>query len=116
MYLDVSATGRLLVPAVVLAVLGLLRRYLPARKTDPQAQLDSDGNVEDFTYANTAVYAAMIVIGIGFAFFSYKGLARANRDFADADGPAVFRLLASNYLWWFFPGFGALCWSWEITL
>jgi hypothetical protein len=116
MFVDASVTGRLLVPAVVALVLGLLRRYLPARKTDPQAQLDSDGNVEDFTYANTAVYTAMIVIGIGVAFISHKGLAAANRDFADADGTAVFHLLASDYLWWFFPGFGALCWSWEITL
>jgi hypothetical protein len=108
--------ARMLVPVAVLASLGLLRRYLPAHRTDPQRQLDSQGDVEDFTYANVAFYAGMIVVGIAFAFLSHKGLVWCNRQFAEADGPAVFRLLPQSAIWWFFPGFGTLCLSWEITL
>jgi hypothetical protein len=100
----------------VIAVLGLLRKYLPARKSDPQALLDSNGDVEDFTYANAAVYTGMVVVMIAFAFFSYKGLVAANSHFAEKDGTAAFRLLPQRAIWYFFPGFGALCLSWDITL
>src|SRR6185312_12234598 len=33
-----------------------------------------------------------------------------------ADGPAIFRQLPQSAIWWFFPGFGALALSYEITL
>jgi hypothetical protein len=108
--------GRMLVPAEVIGVLGLLRKYLPAGETNPQAQLDKNGDVEDFTSANMAVYACMIVVGIAFAFVTHWALAAGNRHFARADGPAEFQFFPSGVLWWFFPGFGALCLSWEITL
>jgi hypothetical protein len=106
----------MIVPAAVIGVLGLLRRYLPARKTNPQAQLDSNGDVEDFSSANFAVYACMIVVGIAFAFSVHWALAAGNRYFAEADGPAAFQFFPSGATWWFFPGFGALCLGWEITL
>jgi len=106
----------MIVPAAVIGVLGLLRRYLPARKTDPQAQLDSNGDVEDFSNANSAVYACMIVVGIAFAFSVHWALVATNRYFAEADGRATFLVLPSSAIWWLFPGFGALCLSWEITL
>ena len=112
----VDILGRMIVPAAVITALGLLRRYLPARKTDPQAQLDKHGDVEDFTRANVAVYAVMVLVGIGFAYESHLALIQANRHFAEADGPAAFRFFPSTAIWWFFPGFGALCLSWEITL
>jgi len=108
--------GRMIVPAAVIAVLGLLRKYLPARRTDPRSQFDANGDVEDFTSANWAVYGVMVVVGVAFAFLSHRALVAANRHFAEADGPAVFRLLPQPAIWWFFPGFGALCLSWDITL
>ena len=33
-----------------------------------------------------------------------------------SDGPADFRIWPQSAIWWFFPGFGALTLSWEITL
>ncbi len=117
MYFDtVDLIGRMLVPAAVIGVLGLLRKYLPARKINPQAQLDSHGSVEDFTYANTSVYAVTIVVGIAFVYFSHLALVAANRRFAEADGSATYHFFPSTAIWWFFPGCGALCLSWEITL
>ena len=108
--------GSVLALTAVSAVVGLLRRYLPARKTNPQAQLDSHGDVEDFSNSSVAVYACMIVVGIAFAFSAHWALAAGNRRFAEADGPAPFRFFPSGAIWWFFPGVGALCLSWEITL
>jgi hypothetical protein len=108
--------GSTIALAAVGGVVGLLRRYLPARKTNPQAQLDSHGDVEDFNNANVAVYTCMIVLGIAFAFSAHWALAEGNRRFAEADGPAAFRFFPSAAIWWFFPGFGALSLSWEITL
>jgi hypothetical protein len=117
MSLDISALiGRMLVPAVMIGVIGLLRRYLPARKTKPRTHLDSDGAVEDFTSANVAVYTCMIVVGVAFAFFVHRALVATSRYFAAADGPAAFQFFPSGAIWWFLPGFGALCLSWEITL
>lgn len=117
MSLDIAnMIGRMLVPAAVIGVLGLLRRYLPARKTNPQSQLDSNVDVEDFTSANFAVYACMIAVGVAFALAVHWVLAAGNRYFAQTDGPAAFQFFPSGATWWFFPGFGALCLSWEITL
>lgn len=116
MSLDIADTiRRLIVPAVVIGVLGLLRKYLPARKGVPH-RLESNSAVEDFRHTNWAVYTCMITIGIAFAFLVHWALVAANRSFAEADGPGAFRLLPSSAIWWFFPGFGALCLSWEITL
>jgi hypothetical protein len=108
--------GRMIVPAAVVTVLALLRRYMPARKTDPQSLHDRKVDVEEFRNTSVGVYSAMVVVMIAFAFFSHQALVAANRHLAEADGPASFRLLPSSAIWWFFPGFGALCFSWEITL
>jgi hypothetical protein len=108
--------GRIIVPAAVIAALGLLRKYLPARKTHPQAQPDSNLVREDFGATNWAVYTCMIAVGIAFAFLVNRALVTANRSFAEAVGPATFRLLPVAPIWWFFAGIGALCLSWEITL
>lgn len=112
----VNIIGGMLVPAAVIGVVGLLRRYLPTPKANPQTQLDSNGDVEDFTSANVAVYASMVIIGIAFAISSHWALVAGNRYFAKSDGPAAFYFYPSGAVWWFFPGFGALCLSWEITL
>lgn len=117
MSLDIAhLVGRILVPAAVIAALNLLRKYLPARSTNLQAQIDSNGNVEDFTSANVVVYTCMVVVGTVFALGVHWALAAANHNFARADGPAVFQFFPSPAAWWFFPGFAALCLSWEITL
>jgi hypothetical protein len=62
------------------------------------------------------VNICMIFVALAFVFFTHWALVAANRHFAEADGPATYCLLPSNAIWWFFPGFGALCLSWGITL
>jgi hypothetical protein len=117
MTLDIVNTfGRIIVPAAVIAVLSLLRRYLPARKTRPQSAAAPRRDPEDFSGTQWTVGISMLVVGLAFGFLVHKALVMANHHFAAADGPAAFRLLPSSAIWWFFPGFGALCLTWEITL
>ena len=103
----------MLVPAAVIAVLGLLRRYLPARAA---RSAQHSRVIEDFSGVNVAVYGCMIVVGITFVLFMHWALVAGNRYFAKADGPGAFVFFPSGAIWWFLPGFGALCLTWELTL
>lgn len=108
--------GPALIPAAVVAMFALLRKHLPARQPGNVAPTVSERDVADFRRVQWAVGAAMVGGGVVFAIASYKALLLANRYFADADGPARFQLLPTKDIWWFFPGFGALCLTSEITL
>jgi hypothetical protein len=116
MSLDIAdLIGRMVVPAAVLGVLGLLRKYLPARKRSPRAQSDPNRVPEEFRGTPWVVGISMPLVGLVFALLAHKALVTANQYFAEADGPVEFRLLPSSAIWWFFPGFAAVCLSWEIT-
>jgi|HubBroStandDraft_5_1064220.scaffolds.fasta_scaffold02202_2 hypothetical protein len=106
----------MIIPAAVRATLSLLRKYLPVRKVGTPAQHDSNLVDEDFSKTQWMIVISLIVFGFAFAFIVHTLLVAANRHFADADGPFAFRFLPSAVIWWFFPGFGALSLSWEITL
>jgi len=62
------------------------------------------------------VGVVMMVVGVLFALSTHAALVWLNQYLATADGPAEFRLWPQSAIWWFFPGFGALALSWEITL
>jgi len=114
MSFDISdVIRRAIVPAAVISVFALLRKYMPARTIRAQGD---EPVTDDFTRTNRAVYGAMILIGIALAFLTHKALVATNLWLAEADGPATFRLLPSSFIWWFLPGVAALCLSWEITL
>jgi hypothetical protein len=104
----------IIVPVAVAFVLGFARRYLrpPAH---PRLQLTEASRSEFQRIAHIANFATCAVMPL-FAFTTYKLLLTINQHFADAGGPAQFQLLPSRDIWMFFPGFGALALSWEITL
>jgi len=106
----------MIVPAAVIAVFALLRRYLPARRTPPQTPTSSHRTLEDFSGTQWAVGFSMLLVALAFAYTVHMALVAANRYFAESDGPATFQLLPSSAIWWFFPGIGALCSTWEVTL
>lgn len=58
----------------------------------------------------------MLVVMVLFALGTWFVLSRANRLIASLDGPNAIHLLPQSAIWWFFPGFGALACSYEITL
>jgi hypothetical protein len=107
----------LIVPIAVLVVFALLRKYLPAQhpKVGSQSR-PSPEELDAFESWNWMVYLAMILIGVIFAWTTHAILRGLNRYYAAAEGPARFQLFPQEAIWWFFPGFGALCLSWEITL
>src|ERR1017187_10213915 len=58
----------------------------------------------------------MGVIGIVFFWLTHLALVALNRGLAASEGPAYLLLSPQTAIWWFFPGFGALSLSWELTL
>jgi hypothetical protein len=70
-----------------------------------------------FRHTKWAVGITVIAVGVAFVWITHYILVSLNNLFAASDGPqAAFRLWPQTAIWWFFPGFGALALSWEITL
>ncbi len=109
--------AKALVPIAVLGGLALFRRYLPS-KMDDATDHETSMEVLDVRFQRTKwmATACMILIGIVFAWSTHAALLWLNRHLAAVDGPAEITILSQAATWWFFPGFGALALSWEITL
>lgn len=106
------ATG-IAVPAAVITVIGLMRRYLPATAV-PKSEVSVAH--EDFGRLQRSVNVTLVAVGIGLGYGTYRLLLLASQSFANEDSPAVFQLPPSKWIWFFLPLFGALCVSWDITL
>lgn len=106
-----------LVPAVVLIAFALARRYFPATSVKAPGR---DYSLEEldvrFSGEQWLVTGGMVTIGIIFAISTHAALVWLNRFLAAPDSPTNFILWPQSAIWWFFPGFGALALSWEITL
>ena len=76
----------------------------------------SDTEWEYFSRINWLVHTVMVFVMVLLAIGIYKTLVSANQYFADTEGPARFQLLPTQAIWWFLPGFAAICLSWQITL
>jgi hypothetical protein len=108
---------RILVPAAVALAFVLLRKYMHGSKSTELPRGVSLEELEDrFSSINWVVYPGMAFVGVTFAWITYKCFVALNQFFAAREGPAYFRLLPSPWIWLFFPIFGALSLSWEITL
>jgi hypothetical protein len=69
-----------------------------------------------FRYTRWIFGIGMCAVIIILAALTYSALINLNRYFAGLEGPARFQLLPEKAIWWFLPGFGALCLGYEITL
>lgn len=58
----------------------------------------------------------MIVVATLFGLTSYEALVWTNRELILRDAPSVFLILPDRWIWFFFPLFGAICLTWELTL
>jgi hypothetical protein len=108
---------RALVPLAVLLFFALARKYFPATTNKESAQKYS---IEDLDYrfrkSKWIVGLCMLGVGVAFAWSTHALFVWINRRIAESDGTAYFRLWPQTAIWWFFPGFGALALSYEITL
>ena len=69
-----------------------------------------------FSHRQTQIGMCVIVVAIAFLFIVHEAMAATSRALAMSDGHDGLHLLAQPILWWFFPGFGAITLSYEITL
>lgn len=106
-----------IVPAAVVGGMALARKFFPARKTTHAVvDLDSDELYDRFMPLRSRIIGAMILIGVLFFFGTWKALGELNHFLAGLDGATAFYLQPQSAIWWFFPLFGALVLSWEVTL
>lgn len=105
--------GKALVITSVFGVFAFVRKYF-------RVSADDKRSIEDlnFRFRRTKwiVASAMVLVGGVFLLSTHAAFVWLNWHIAMADGPAEFRLLPQTATWWFFPGFGAVALSWEITL
>lgn len=107
-----STIGRIAVPIAVALVFFLARRLLPATSIAEVTMEDA----ERFSQLQWLIAGRMIGIGVVFAFTAYEALLLANKTLALRDGPSLYLIIPSRWMWFFFPFFGALCLTWEIAL
>jgi hypothetical protein len=109
---------QILVPIVVPIALVLFRRYFPAVDDAPD-DVDLGRLDQRFKTMQWAVAALFVTEGVMFAFLTHWMFISLNRVLASREGPSEFQLYPSAAIWWFFPGFGAICAGWlamELTL
>jgi hypothetical protein len=98
-------------------VFALARKFLPlAEGKASEGELNMEELDIRFEKLKWLVLPFMIFIGVSFAFGTHWALVQINKAVATSDSGVEYYLLPQSAIWWFFPGFGALCFSWEITL
>jgi len=112
----IDLLGRALVPIAVFAAFALFRKYVPAKLPETPNEPSSKDLDTRFEHTKWTFGIGMVLIGILFAWATHAVLVWTNGYLSHSDGPANFLFLPQTAIWWFFPGFGALCLSWEIAL
>ncbi|MGA2435914.1 MAG: hypothetical protein ABSG25_11570 [Bryobacteraceae bacterium] len=113
----VNSLVRASVPAVVLTVFALARRYFPPKPVKEYTTAYSLEQLnERFKITQWLVGISMLLIGGAVAWGTHSILANLNQFFAAMEGPSYFVLLPQTAIWWFLPGFAAITLTWEITL
>ena len=105
-----------LVPVAVYSAFALARRYLPARSHPSDGGLSLDDLSARFATTQWLVNAGIVIVGVTFAISTHALLVSLNRYASTSQAPNGLRLWPQPAIWWFFPGFGALTFSWELTL
>jgi hypothetical protein len=113
----IEILGKALVPLSVFGAFALCRKYLPAA---PITKSSDEYSFEelDRRFRKTMWTFSLCMLGVGvlFAWSAHAALVWTNHYLAVSDGPAEFWQFPQTAIWWFFPGFGALALSYEITL
>jgi hypothetical protein len=116
-YSMVDSLVRAAIPAVVLSVFALARRYFPAK---PAPKVGPGWSVEElserFAVTQWLVGASMVLIGGAIAWGIHSILVSLNEFVAALDVPSDIVLFPQTAIWWFLPGFAAITLAWEITL
>jgi hypothetical protein len=106
-----GALGKAAATAAVLVGLALAKKFA---KPPADPLLPDQGDValpSDFL-----VNLSMVLVCVLLALATHAALVAGNRFFATRSEQIELILYPSRAIWWFFPGFAALCLSWEILL
>ena len=111
-----SILGKALVPFVGFTAFALARRYMPATSYPSTTKASQQELAERFQSTGWIVGIVMVVLGLTFAWGTHAILGGLNRYSSVSHSPNGFRLWPQPAIGWFFPGFGAVTLSWELTL
>jgi hypothetical protein len=116
-YTLVDSLVRASIPAIVLTVFAIARRYLPARSAK---EFGTGYSIDElsarFAFTQWLVGAGMLTVGAVIAWGVHALLVSLNQVFVSSEGSSDFVLLPQTAIWWFLPGFAAITLAWEATL
>jgi hypothetical protein len=116
-YTLVDSLIRASIPAIVLTVFAIARRYLPARSAKEfRTAYSIDELSARFAFTQWLVGAGMLTAGAVIAWGVHALLVSLNQVFVSSEGSSDFVLLPQTAIWWFLPGFAAITLAWEVTL
>lgn len=112
-----SILGRAIAIVAVFAAFAVLRKYVSIRPETGEDEKSLDNLEGQFNTARWLFPVCMVVVGIFIAWTTHAGLVWLNRYLAERESPDTLRLLLpQSAIWWFFPGFAALAFAYELTL
>jgi hypothetical protein len=112
-----SILGRAIAIIAVFAAFAVLRKYVPIRPETGDDKKSVDDLEGQFNTARWLFPLCMVFVGILFAWATHAGLVWLNRYLAEKESPGALQLLLpQSAIWWFFPGFAALTFAYELTL
>ena len=88
------------------------RRFMPP----PRSETVTLEDARRFSRLHWLIGGIMILLAILFGLACYEAFVWMNRTLASRDGLSEFLLLPNRWIWFFFPFFGAICLTWELTL
>jgi hypothetical protein len=112
----INSATRATIPAIVILSFALFKRFFPSKTQAKRIDWNSDELYERFKRTKWYATVGLIFVMIAFALSTWFILSHTNLFLAQIDQPGAIHLLPQTAIWWFFPGFGALACSWEITL
>ena len=107
-----SIVGKGAATVAVLSGVVLARKFSKA----PDAEIIAPVSRETGLPPDFWINLSMVLVGVLIALAAHAALVMGNRFFATQSARIELILYPSFAIWWFFPGFAALCLSWEIVL
>ncbi len=104
------------IPALVLTVFALARRYLPPKPSTFEGVYTTTELNSRFKVTQWFVGAGMLASGTAIWWALRSVLEALSHVFADAEGPSDIVLLPQSATWWILPSFAAIALAWETTL
>jgi hypothetical protein len=109
--------GRGLAVAAVTYVLQVLPQFAPSAAIPPPAGYHSIAELDArFATTKNRINASMLVVAIVIFISLHSVLLLLQRWFASSAAESVYVFLPSNTIWYFLPGFAAVCLCWETVL